>query len=474
MYELENILNNSKVTSDVIKHRLVHPILKTVIRPRAEYIVLKKCAIDFFTFGTEPRMIGLSGLRGTGKTTLLWQTAEYIYENITTNIYFFNVNTLINYNTNIRDILELLQSKTLQIRFTEYREPIVILFDEVHEDPKWTNTLKIVYDELKTAFIISTGSSALLLQSTADLATRMLIRHVFPLSFSEYLSIRNVKNETKGFDLQNNLKQTLFYSKDLTELENGLEKFVETVNDFYKSIETLHEHIVKYIEFYNITRFCIYEETEFITDLITDLFKRVILEDIPKMTGDNTKYLHSEKLLRRLAASDEINVQTLSQSIGISQTEITENLDILVKAELLNILFPYGGIDSKINKAQKYYFMSPSIRKVILSPLFGNTTTDDLFAKLLEDTVVMYLKRLFKLESIISFSSNSDQKNPDLIIETLKKPILLEIGINKTKTRQITKSRIDYRYGIIINSKIDYYDIRDNTIILPLKWFLLL
>jgi len=444
------------------------------MKPRIEFNVLKKCAIDFFAQGTEPRMIGLSGLRGTGKTTLLWQTAEYIYENITTNIYFFNVNTLDNYDTNIRDILELLQSKTLKTRFTEYSEPIVLLFDEVHEDPKWTNSLKIVYDELKTAFVIATGSSALLLQSTSDLATRMLIRHIFPLTFTEYLSIRNVKKDTNGNDFQNDLKQILFYSKDFTELENGLEKYINPVNDFYNSIDNLHEHIVKYIEFYNITRFCVYEETDFITDLITDLFKRVILEDIPQMMGDSNKYLHSEKLLRRLAASDEINIQTLSQSIGISQNEIIENLDILAKAELLNVLFPYGGIDSKINKAQKYYFMSPSIRKVILSPLFGNTTTEDLLAKLLEDTVVMYLKRLFKLESIISFSSSIKQKNPDLIIETLKNPILLEIGINKTTVKQINKSRIDYRYGIIVNSKIDNYEIRDNTIILPLKWFLLL
>lgn len=474
MSELENILINAKVTPTGIKQRLVHPILKTEITPRAEFNVLKKCATDFFSQGTEPRMIGLSGLRGTGKTTLLWQTAGYIYENITTNIYFFNVNTLNNYNTNIRDILEILQSKTLQTRFTEYSEPIVLLFDEVHEDPKWANTLKIVYDELKTAFVIATGSSALLLQSTADLATRMLIRHVFPLSFTEYLSIRNVKKDLNGIDFQNNLKQILFYSNNLAELENALKKINNSVNDFFKPLDNLQEHISKYIEFYNITRFCIYEETDFITDLITDLVKRVILEDIPQMTGDSNKYLHSEKLLRRLAASDEINVQTLSQSIGISQNEIIENLDILVKAELLNILFPYGGIDSKISKTQKYYFMSPSIRKVILSPLFGNITTDDLFAKLLEDTVVMYLKRLFKLESIISFSSNTKQKNPDLIIETLKNPILLEIGINKTTTKQITKSRIDYRYGIIINSKIETYEIKDNTIILPLKWFLLL
>ena len=51
MYELENILANAKVTSNVIKHRLTHPILKTAIRPRAEYAALKKCAIDFFSLG---------------------------------------------------------------------------------------------------------------------------------------------------------------------------------------------------------------------------------------------------------------------------------------------------------------------------------------------------------------------------------------------------------------------------------------
>jgi predicted AAA+ superfamily ATPase len=474
MTDLENILTNVKVNQTIIKHRLMHPILKTKIKPRADFDVLKKCAVDFFTHGAEPRMIGLSGLRGTGKTTLLWQTAEYIYENITTNIHFFNVNTLNNYNTNIRDILELLQTKTLKTRFSEYSEPIVLLFDEVHEDSMWTNSLKIVYDELKTAFVIATGSSALLLQSTADLATRMLIRHVFPLNFVEYLSIRHVKEEMYNHNFHDHLKQILFYSKDIKELENGLKSMSHPVCEFFATIENLHEHIVKYIEFYNITRFCIYEETEFIADLIIDLFKRVILEDIPKMTGDTNRFLHSEKLLRRIAASDEINIQTLSQSIGLSQNEINENLDILVKAELLNILFPFGGIDSRINKAQKYYFMSSSIRKVILSPLFGKTTSDDLFAKLLEDIIVMYLKRIFKMDSIISFSSDTKQKNPDFIIETLKNPILLEVGINKTSTRQITKSKVDYRYGIIINSKIDHFEIRDNSVILPLKWFLLL
>ena len=206
---------------------------------------------------------------------------------------------------------------------------------------------------------------------------------------------------------------------------------------------------------------------------IRDLVRRVVYEDIPKLSDENTNPKYAEKILNRLAASDEINIQSLSQSIGISKNEINRNLDILVKAELLSVLYPYGGIDSKINKTQKYFFMSPSIRKAILMPLV-KTDNDGIYAKMLEDTVVLYLKRIFRDSDIISFSSVKGQRNPDLIIETLPNPILLEIGINKNTTKQISKSRIKYKYGIVINSKIDKIELHNDIVIIPLKYFLLL
>ncbi|MEA3452090.1 MAG: ATPase, partial [Bacteroidota bacterium] len=66
------------------------------------------------------------------------------------------------------------------------------------------------------------------------------------------------------------------------------------------------------------------------------------------------------------------------------------------------------------------------------------------------------------------------QKNPDLIIETLNKPILLEIGLNKKTTKQISKSKIKYKYGIVIYSKIEDIEIHNDIVIIPLKYFLLL
>ena len=117
--------------------------------------------------------------------------------------------------------------------------------------------------------------------------------------------------------------------------------------------------------------------------------------------------------------------------------------------------------------------MSPSIRKAILSPLI-ETDTDNIYAKMLEDIIVLYLKRIFGDNSFLSFSSIKGQKNPDLIIETINKPILLEIGINKNTTKQISKSKIKYKYGIIINSKTEKVELHNNIVIIPIKYFLLL
>jgi len=466
MNELEKIIENAKVTPQMLNRRLLHPIYKTEFKPRPAFSVLKKCTNDFFNQGVEPRMIGLSGLRGTGKTTLLWQTAAHIYSEITQNIYFFNVETLVNLNISIFDFYLHIRNNN---EFLD--KPVILLFDEVHADPNWSKSLKILYDELRIAFIVATGSSALLLQTTADLATRMLIQHIFPLSFTEYLSIKQNIDMENVHNFQEQLKNILFFSKDNHEIYNGLQNLTEHIKKYLNRVNDIEVLVKNYIEYHNITRFCLYNDHTFVASEISALYQRVIHEDIPKITNELIQ-LNSEKILLRLAASDEINTQSLSQVIGVSQEKINETIDILAKAELLNIIYPFGGIDSKLNKTKKAFFMSPSIRMALLLQVF-NEVSNEYLAKLYEDVVVMYLKRLFS-DSILSFSSYTKEQNPDFIIETCENPILLEVGINKKTTRQISKSKIVYRYGIVINTKINTISLKDNTVFLPLNWFLLL
>ncbi len=471
MTELRQIIENSKVTKDAIEANLVHPILQKELSPREVFEDINSVSKSYFEKGSAVRMVGLAGLRGVGKTTLLWQSANYIRENYTDNIYFFHLADLKNYNIGIREIHKGFEKYFTAGKLWSYKEKIVFLFDEIHEDPNWAKDLKILYDLFPIVFAIATGSSALLLQSTADLVTRMFIQHVYPLNFREYVSINNF-NSQKIDKTRDVLQNILLQSETANGLFEKLKTIKPDLEKYLNEIEKSDERIYNYIVYQNIIRFLVIENKHQINEQIRDLVRRVIYEDIPKI-NENSNPKNAEKILNRLAASDEINVQTLSQSIGISQDEINKNLNILENAELLNVLYPYGGIDSKINKVKKYFFMSPSIRKALLSPLML-TENDSLFAKMLEDTVVLYLKRIFRDWSHISFFSTKGQKNPDLIIETYPKPILLEIGINKNTTKQITKSRIKYKYGIIVNSKIEAPELHNDIVIIPLKYFLLL
>lgn len=474
MTELQQILENAKLTEERIKDNLLHPVLDTTdYKPRDIFAEITDIADNHFNKKSAIRMLGLAGLRGTGKTTLLWQSANYIYNNYTENIYFFNFADLIRHDISIWDIKDAFEKFVVKDYLASFKGKIVLLFDEVHESSMWAKALKSLFDEFKSAFILVSGSSALLLQSTADLVSRMLIQHVHPLSFSEYINITN-ENIPDIFDLKLQIKEHFFYSETANELYLSVKNLEPVINNYFSAIKDINKKILNYIQYHNITRLSFETNEERINLLISDLIKRVIYEDIPKLRENQTDALNSEKILQRVAASDEVNLQTLSQAIGIPQNEINENLEILSKAELLNVLRPFGGIDTKINKAQKYFFMSPSIRKVILKPLTGDKNKTEILAKMYEDTVVLYLKRIFRNENIISFTSYKKGKNPDLIIETLPKPIIIEIGINKNTTKQITESKIKYKYGIIINSKIDKIELRNDIVIIPLKYFLLL
>jgi predicted AAA+ superfamily ATPase len=476
---LKYYLENTVVSKSAIESRLTHPITKHRYPTRLVYVHLKKYANDFLRSGSEPRFVSLAGLRGVGKTTLLWQTANHIYLNHHKDIYFFNVNTLKNLGIDLHIALEEFQRHILKKRFNELSEPITLLFDEVHDDDNWSKTLKILYDEARTAFILCTGSSALMLNSTADLSRRMHILKVYPFNFTELLHTqKEMRANAQILVPKNNwsieLKEALFFSQTALDTWNKLNELKSDIENCLsqKSLET-DILIEKYINFLNLPNFLYFNDEIIITNAILDLFKRIIHEDIPKLNPTFADFTKIERLILRLAGSDEINPEKLAGVIGIKQNEINELIDILAKAELLNVLLPFGGLDTKIIKNKKAFFMSPSLRRALLSTLYGQNLPDQFRSKLIEDIIVMYLRRVLT-DGIISFLSGNDELNPDFVIETRDKPILLEIGTSKTSLRQLTKTNVKYRYGLLISNGVAEPNLKGDCIQIPLSWFLLL
>jgi len=73
MTELQQILENSKLTAKTIELNLLHPFLKTTdYKPREVFDEIVEISDNHFKQKSMIRMIGLAGLRGVGKTTLLW------------------------------------------------------------------------------------------------------------------------------------------------------------------------------------------------------------------------------------------------------------------------------------------------------------------------------------------------------------------------------------------------------------------
>ena len=479
---LKYYLENTKITKSVIESRLTHPITNLRYPARSAFILLRKYANDFFKTGSEPRLVSLAGLRGVGKTTLLWQTANYIYQEHHRGIYFFNGNTLKNLGIDLHIALEEFQRHIIKKRFNELSEPITLLFDEVHDDDNWSKTLKILYDEARTAFILCTGSSALLLNQTADLARRMRIEKIYPFKFIEFVTAKtyieyskNAISPEKG--LSDKIKEAIFYSETAQEALKKIKSIEDSVDIYFDKINSakklqLNELWEGYVSYQNIPCFLFFKDKFTINDSILDLFKRVILEDIPKLKPAFTEFTKIERLLLRLAGSDEINPEKLSGIIGVKQNDVNELIDILAKAELLNVLLPYGGLDTKIVKNKKAFFMSPSLRRALLSTLYGQNLPDHFRSKLIEDTIVMYLKRILP-DAIISFLTGNEA-NPDFVIETREKPIILEVGTSKKTIRQIKQSNVDHRYGVLISNAIISPNLKDECIQVPLSWFLLL
>lgn len=120
-------------------------------------------------------MVGIKGLRGVGKTTLLLQHLKY---QVKKNGLYVTADHPWFYDHTLLDLADEFEKNGGQ----------VLLIDEIHKHPRWSSQLKNIFDGHPALQVIFTASSALELhKGEADLSRRVLSYELTGLSFREYL-----------------------------------------------------------------------------------------------------------------------------------------------------------------------------------------------------------------------------------------------------------------------------------------------
>ena len=144
---------------------------------------LNETDTDFFRYiyaqiNWKNRMIGLTGPRGVGKTTLVLQhikknlnLAETLY--VTAEDFYFADSRLVD----------------LASDFVK-RGGKYLFIDEIHKYKDWAKELKLIYDYHPELYVVFTGSSVLdIKKGASDLSRRAVMYYMQGLSFREYLQL---------------------------------------------------------------------------------------------------------------------------------------------------------------------------------------------------------------------------------------------------------------------------------------------
>jgi predicted AAA+ superfamily ATPase len=117
---------------------------------RIEYFNIKKHLDNFIKETPKERFLVLPGLRGLGKTTILYQHYNYLVneKNIPSkNVLYISMDEIMNhFDTDLLLIVENYLKDKFKTDIAHLNEKIYILIDECHLDKKWAISGKIIFD----------------------------------------------------------------------------------------------------------------------------------------------------------------------------------------------------------------------------------------------------------------------------------------------------------------------------------------
>lgn len=438
---------------------------------RSAALVFKKYINDFTSLGKEPRWIAVPGLRGVGKTTILAQIYTELDCPTGFKLYISLDEAIRVLGVNLTDILSVYE-ELLEKVFEDLDQPVYLFIDEIQYEENWGLILKSVYDRSKKVFIFCTGSSAVSIQTNPDISRRVVFEKLYPLSFTEYMLLKERKFPITG--LGHDIKEALFTSSDARDAYTRLQKLQGSVNKYWIGINRLE--IDNYLKYGTLPFTLQYEQETLIYNQIEQTLTNIFSKDIPQLGKFNQDTMTKlSQILYAVSSSSITSLTSLSKTFAISINTLTQVFEVFEKAELLLRIYPHGSHFRQVKKPSKYIFLSAAYRSMYFNLIGSTITYDNYKGQLLEDVIGLYLSRLLGAHLGTSLTYDSAEGGADFIISFNKKKIIIEVGYGKKDFKQILSSmqRVNSTFSFSVSATRLMYEKERNVISIPLSYFLL-
>ena len=441
---------------------------------RSEFYLIKKFIDAFLNDDdTYHRFFVLPGIRGVGKTTILFQIYDYLLKekNIASNQILYisceDLNNLVQ--CSVREMLDIFLNSQHDTNSILLEKKIFLLIDESQYDKNWALSGKILFDKSEDIFMIFTGSSTLNLEYNADAARRMVKKNIKPLNYKEHVKL---KYGVDLKDLSDSLNKLLFYG-DCDEAIKCESKANSQLINTLDYPSTDWDNYLKYGGFPHLSN-------EFGVDFLVNITNKVVREDMSHLKNFSLEnQLNANRILRFLALQKpgEISQNKLSNYLQTSALNVKNILDVLEMTHLIFHTEPYSVSSKRVSKPWKYYFVTSSF-KYALSNSMGDIfiSSNEFEGSLLENLVASSLFNL-SLDYELGFNVYYDARkksNVDFLIQRLfQSPIPIEVGSGKKDKRQI-KQAINYYdcdFGVVVSNKTSSIKKEGDIIFVPPKTF---
>jgi len=439
---------------------------------------IRKYVQDFIAGNRESRLIVIPGLRGVGKTTLLAQIYFELIE-AKKEVLYISVDEIVNLLGS--DIYTSLKEyeRLLGVSFEGLDRDVFLLIDEVHFDKKWQSVLKTIFDKSRRVFVICTGSSALSLQSTPDLARRAQLEKMYPMNFTESLLMKtNIDPEQSEkypvAGLGSEVASALFEAESGRESFDRLQAIEKRVNEYWKQIDPLE--IDAFMKRGTLPFALRLKDDAAIYQRTMNLLDKVISADIAETTKLAPETISKiRSALFMLASNDETVATKMAVNLQMEANTLFAVLEALERAEIVLRVFPYGSTESKVRKPSKYCFGSPLLRLALLSVVEGSAAYEKNKGKLLEDLVAATIYRRYGGSLLAPLQYDSQKGGADFVV-SLKNRIIVEVGWGEKGNRQVFQSMLKVKadYGLTISENDLAIDETGKMIKVPLRYFLLI